>query len=169
MKLSAQEAYGLRCLLRLAKCRDGESLTIVEISKAEGFSVSNAAKLMRMLRMRGLVESARGSMGGYRLTDPPDHTTVASVIEQLGGQVFNEDFCRHHSGREKICTHDSDCSLRPLWNALQLAMSDVLKTTTLADLLCSEQQMTRYIKSLTGHKRPLLPEVTAPSNPRDGI
>ena len=50
MKLSATEEYGLRCLLQLAKCGDGRSLTIPEISRAEGLSVPNAAKLMRVLR-----------------------------------------------------------------------------------------------------------------------
>jgi len=51
MKLTSQEEYGLRCLLRLA--REGESLTIPKISQKEGISNFYVAKLMRILRRAG--------------------------------------------------------------------------------------------------------------------
>ena len=62
----------------VARCGENGSLTIPEISRAEGLSVPNVAKLMRLLRMGGLVQSARGQSGGYsaprqtRRSDRPD-------------------------------------------------------------------------------------------------
>ena len=53
MKLSAQEEYGLRCLLRLGAQGDGGNLTIPEISRIEGISPEYVAKLMRILRREG--------------------------------------------------------------------------------------------------------------------
>src|SRR4051812_37389459 len=53
MKITAQEEYGLRCLLRLARAPDG-SLTLPEIADAEGLSVPHVAKLMAVLRHAGL-------------------------------------------------------------------------------------------------------------------
>ena len=38
MKITAQEEYGLRCLLRVAKT-DNESITLPEVAAAEGLSV----------------------------------------------------------------------------------------------------------------------------------
>ena len=73
MKLSSSEEYGLRCLLQLARQTPGSSLTIPEISQAEGITHHNVAKLLRILRQGGLVESARGQQGGYALAKPPDH------------------------------------------------------------------------------------------------
>ena len=67
MKLSAQEEYGLRCLLRLAREGESSSLTIPEISLSEGISNHYVAKLMRILRRGGFVRSARGQAGGYTL------------------------------------------------------------------------------------------------------
>ena len=64
MKLSAQEEYGLRCLLQLARHAPGESLAIPEISQAEGITHHNVAKLLRILRQGGIVASARGQAGG---------------------------------------------------------------------------------------------------------
>ena len=44
MKLSSQEEYGLRCLLRIARKGDGGSLTIPEISEVEGIRLSDATR-----------------------------------------------------------------------------------------------------------------------------
>ena len=68
MKLTSQEEYGLRCLLRIARQGEGGALTIPEISEAEGISSYYVAKLMRILRRGGFVTSARGQAGGYTLS-----------------------------------------------------------------------------------------------------
>ena len=72
MKITAQEEYGLRCLLRLARVEpDQPPLTIPEIAADEKLSVPNVAKLLSVLRQAGLIESVRGRTGGYRLARPP--------------------------------------------------------------------------------------------------
>lgn len=67
MKITAQEEYGLRCLLRFARTGTEAVLTISEIAAAEGLSVPYVAKLLAILRQGGLIESVRGRSGGYRL------------------------------------------------------------------------------------------------------
>ena len=67
MKLSANEEYGLRCLVRLgyagqSHAGEGDSLTIPEISHAEGVSPAYAAKILRLLRKGGFVKAARGKL-----------------------------------------------------------------------------------------------------------
>ena len=148
MKLSAQEEYGLRCLLRLGGRGDGGSLTIPEISRAEGISREYVAKLMRILRRGGLVTSERGAAGGYTLSRPADQITVGEALLPLGGRLFEPDFCERHSGVESLCTHSIDCSLRSLWRALQTAVDQVLTRTTLKDLLCSEPEMVSLMNDL---------------------
>jgi Rrf2 family protein len=149
MKLSSQEEYGLRCLLHLARCGEGQSLTIPEISRAEGLSVPNVAKLMRLLRMGGLVQSARGQSGGYMLARPPGQITVAVILDLLGGPLFGPSFCERHAGREQSCTHSEDCSIRSLWTSMQTMLATVLEKTTLEDLLCSERAMKQRIDHLS--------------------
>jgi Rrf2 family protein len=156
MKLSAQEEYGLRCLLHLARCGDGDSMTIPEISKAEGLSVPNVAKLMRLLRMGGLVASVRGQAGGYTLARPAGDIRVGEVMDVLGGQFFGPKFCDRHAGRQNVCTHFTDCSLRSLWTTIQTVLQEVLGRTTLQDLLCTETEMQEYISSRAAETLPLL-------------
>lgn len=145
MKLSAQEEYGIRCLLHLARIPKGETMTIPEISSLEGLSVPNVAKLMRMLRMGGLVHSERGQAGGYALSRPPDQVFVSEVLDLLGGRFFSEQFCERHSGRQQICAHTVDCSLRVLWNTVSGVLREVLGKTSLKDLLCSQSEMSEWL------------------------
>lgn len=141
MKLSAQEEYGLRCLLQMASHGDEASLSIPEISRAEGLSVPNVAKLMRLLRMSGYVKSVRGQSGGYRLARPPQEIVVGSVLESLGGRLYSNRFCRRHAGLLDECVHDANCSMKVLWSGLQNMLDKVLFKVTLADLMQPESTM----------------------------
>lgn len=146
MKLSAQEEYGLRCLLYMARHGEEKSHSIPEISRAEGLSVPNVAKLMRILRLGGLVASVRGQAGGYTLSRPAVDVTVSEVLSLLGGSFFGPHFCDRHAGLERNCAHAADCSLRLLWSNVQRTVDMVLSKTTLKDLLRTEEEMAAFLK-----------------------
>ncbi len=147
MKLSAQEEYGLRCLLYIATRGENASLSIPEISRAEGLSIPNVAKLMRILRIGGFVKSVRGQAGGYALAKPPSQMILSNVLETLGGRLFSPSFCERHSGLSPVCNHSSDCSLRSVWAKLQNVIEEVLRKTTLQDLLRGESEMDHLLKT----------------------
>ena len=81
MKLSAQEEYGIRCLLHIGRKTEMGGSSISSISKAEKISPANTAKLVRILRMNGFVESSRGKDGGYTLAKPPEDIALSDVFE----------------------------------------------------------------------------------------
>jgi len=138
MKFSSQEEYGLRCLLRVAKDSGEKGLTIPEISKSEGITTHNTAKILRVLRLGGFLESSRGQIGGYTLSRPPDEILVSDVLNTLGGKLYDDEFCGSHSGAKTICTNSIDCSIRSVWQMIQKAVDDVLGNITLKDLISSE-------------------------------
>ena len=146
MKLSSQEEYGLRCLLQIARAGEGESLTIAEVSKCEGISASNVAKLMRLLRRADLVHSTRGMAGGYSLSRPASEVQLLEVVTVLGGRLFDEDFCDRHAGLEASCIHDSECSIRPVLRRLQAAVDQVLGEITLQSLLACERDVANILR-----------------------
>src|SRR5260370_8079238 len=90
MKITAQEEYGLRCLLRLAQAAEGQSLTLPDIASGEGLSVPYAAKLLTVLRQAGLIASVRGRAGGYRLARPPEHIPLRPLLLTLAEPLFAE-------------------------------------------------------------------------------
>jgi Rrf2 family protein len=141
MKLSAQEEYGLRCLLRVAGAESGESVAIPTIAAAEALSIAYVGKLMSVLRHGEFVASVRGQAGGYVLSRPPEEIAVADVLTLLGGRLFEPGFCDEFPGLERICTHSIDCSMRSLWRSIQRAIDRSLAGITLKDLLGTESEV----------------------------
>ena len=147
MRILAQEEYGLRCILQLARQRGSEPLTIAAIAEAEGLSREYAGKLMQLLRRAGLVSSSRGPGGGYLLARPPSDISVWEVVEVLGGGLFPRDFCACHPGRADHCVHASDCSIRALWHTVGGVVRNVLEEVALSDMDRSETSMTLWLEN----------------------
>jgi Rrf2 family protein len=135
MKFSAQEEYGLRCLLQIARAGINASLSIPEISRLEGLTATHVAKLLMILRRGGFVESTRGQSGGYTLSRSADKISVSEVLGVLGGRLYDADFCSRHSGQGITCAHDLDCSIRSVWQVIQETVDNVLREFTLEDLM----------------------------------
>lgn len=148
MKFSTQEEYGLRCLLRVAREAGEKGLTIPEISKAEGITTHNTAKILRALRLGGFLASSRGQIGGYTLSRPADEILVKDVLDSLGGKLFDDDYCSDHSGTSTMCTHSVDCSVKSLWQMLQSAVDGVLKDFTIKDLISGDDNIVKQISNI---------------------
>jgi len=150
MKITAQEEYGLRCLLRFARTGAGQSLTIPEIAAAEGLSGPYVAKLLAILRQGGLVGSVRGRSGGYRLTAAPAAIGLGSVLLVLGEPLYDDPgYCQRHAGTEEAgsCVHHDGCTLRALWRGLEQWLRAALDRITLADLLQDEGRIPELLQS----------------------
>ena len=136
MKFSVQEEYGLRCLIRVAQIFGSEKgITIPEISKAENIAEHSVAKIMRLLRIGGFVESARGQIGGYTLAISPENIKIIDVLESLGGKLYDKSFCENHSTDGQLCSHTIDCSVKSVWVRIQRAVDNALNNLTLAELI----------------------------------
>jgi Rrf2 family protein len=145
MHLLAQEEYGLRCLIQVARHDGPEPLTIPEIARAEGLSPEYTAKLLRALRRGELVTSTRGAGGGYRLAEPAERITAWRVIEVLGGSFFPDEFCESHPGQLRDCVHTTSCAIRAVWRAVEVSVREVLQGITLADLMRGERSMAVWL------------------------
>lgn len=136
MKFSAQEELGLRCLIQVARHQDQtRGITIQEIADKEGITIHNVAKLLRLLRMGGFIDSTRGQVGGYLLTRPARKIIIDDVLATLGGKLYESGFCERYSDDAGLCTHTVDCSVRSLWQKIQYAVDQVTKNLTLADFM----------------------------------
>ena len=136
MKFSAQEEYGLRCLLQIA-CASSGSRTIPEISDSEGLGQAHVAKLLMILRRAEFINSTRGQSGGYTLARPATEIKVSDVLGALGGRLFDEEFCSKHSTSPDLCTRTEDCAVRGLWQMIQTSVDTALQSVSLADLMPS--------------------------------
>lgn len=149
MKISAQDEYGLRILLQIAKAHPEEGLNLSQLSELEDISQAYAAKITRSLRMAGFIQSIRGQKGGYILALPPKEIRINQVLKSMGGAIYDEKFCGQHAGTLSLCTNSVDCSLRSLWTILQLSMDQLLDQITIQDLMKSETQVNANLSNLS--------------------
>jgi len=145
MKFSTQEEYGLRCLIRIARDGADKGLTIPEITRAEKLTAPNVAKLVRILRIGGFLESSRGQTGGYSLSREPENIFISDVLNVLGGRLYDKGFCSTHTGLDAVCTNSIDCSIRSLWQLVQNAVDLVTTKITLKDIITSGESVVTKI------------------------
>jgi Rrf2 family protein len=153
MKITAQEEYGLRILIRIAGCRDDNGMSIPQLSEAEGLSTHYVAKLTRILRMGEIINSTPGIKGGYILSRPAGDIRIKDVLQILGGVLFNADFCGAHKGAVKLCTNSVDCSARSLWQMIQYTVDQLLDKVSLKDLVNTEKESTQFLMSILEQNR----------------
>ena len=141
MHLLAREETGLRCLLQVALAELGEGgaaapcpVPIARIAAAEGLSDVYAAKLMRQLRLAGLVESVRGASGGYRLSRDAKTISVWDAIHALDESFLPGASCDCSPAERLDCQRTTTCAVTSLWRTLGRDIRRSLEAVSLADL-----------------------------------
>lgn len=155
MKISAQEEYGLRCLVQLATLKTGESLTLPQIAEREGVSAANAGKLMWLLNKAGFVQAIRGTKGGYSLARPASEIRLSEVIK-----ILDEDeiagHCESYTGVLDSCVHKGDCGIRPVIVGLHEIVQNALSQITLAQLVGTEKKVDERFHRIQGIQKTIL-------------
>lgn len=157
MKISAQEEYGLRCLLQLAFLSDGQSLTLPQIAEREGISAANAGKLMWLLNKAGFVSATRGTKGGYCLARAANEIRLSEVIKVLDEDVLNK-HCESYTGILDSCVHKGDCGIRPVIVGLHEIVENALSQITLAQLVGTEAKVDERFHRIQGIHRTVEPQ-----------
>lgn len=134
MRISARADYAVRAALDLARHHNEELRSTESIAEAGAIPTRFLEAILSSLRKSGLVESKRGSNGGYRLAVDPASISVGDVIRAVDGPlVFVRD--ARPSDLEGIAT---DAGLLRLWVALRASVRNVLDATNLAQLAGGE-------------------------------
>ncbi|MCI0400262.1 MAG: Fe-S cluster assembly transcription factor [Gammaproteobacteria bacterium] len=130
MKLTTKGRYAVTAMLDLALHQDEGPITLADISLRQGISLSYLEQLFARLRKQGLVASARGPGGGYRLGHPAESISVAHVINAVKETV---DATR--CGGTENCQGDQRCLTHDLWDDLSRVIYRFLDRTTLGELV----------------------------------
>jgi Rrf2 family transcriptional regulator, cysteine metabolism repressor len=131
MRISAKGEYAIRALLDLA-VHHGEGLvSIQEVAHRQGIPQHYLEQGLLLLKRAGLLESKRGSTGGYQLVRPPAAISVGEVLRVVEGRVNALEV----AGRSPRGSSDAGSSdLAPLWHEIAGAVAAVVDRTTFGDL-----------------------------------
>lgn len=103
-----------------------------EIARRYQIPAELLAKVMQTLARRRIVVSIPGPTGGYRLERPAVQITVAEVLEAVDGPLAIAQ-CWEETGPD-ACAQSRNCHLRGPLARIQDQITNLLRTTTLADV-----------------------------------
>lgn len=146
MKITAQEEYGLRCLLQLGQADRESGMTVKEIASQEGLSPAYVEKLLRFLGKAGLIHSVRGIHGGYLLSRKPQEISLGSVVRALGSLPSTQEICDRHPGNRTRCIHIDDCCIRSAWATLTHAIDNFMEKVYISDLMGTEARVRQTLR-----------------------
>lgn len=137
MKLSTRVRYGLRALIELAKQPDNHPVPLRQLARNQQISAKYLEQMAAIMKTAGLIESVRGSDGGYRLAKPPQNITVWDVYNVLDTDDALVD-CRN-----SVCERLPFCATQEIWADLNQAIRKTLQTKNLKELAEQEKKLTK--------------------------
>ena len=130
MRLSTTARYSLRALSDLSSRADNDPVSVSDIASRQDIPVTYLEQIFGKLRRGGILASIRGSQGGYILARPANDITVAEILQALGEPVIFGS-CQTEKGCENAVT----CPTFSLWRKVKGSVDEILRTTTLADIV----------------------------------
>lgn len=101
------------------------------LAGATGLPLPMVGKVLKTLARGGLLESRRGSQGGYALALPADRITIAGIVQALEGPIGLTD-CS--PGRPGSCDYEERCAVRGPLVRLNAVIRQALEDVTLAQI-----------------------------------
>jgi Rrf2 family transcriptional regulator, cysteine metabolism repressor len=144
MMFSTKAEYGVRVMVELARRVGDDPVPLAEIAAHDGLPLAYLEHLVARLRKAGLVDSRRGSRGGYMLARPAGEITMAEVVEALEGSIAPIECISEAADGSIVCARESSadhvCPTKLLWTRVRVSIVRTLRETTLADLLVNSLQ-----------------------------
>ncbi len=130
MKLTTKGRYAVTAMLDLALHATDGPVPLADISQRQGISLSYLEQLFSRLRKQGLVISARGPGGGYRLSRDAKEIAVLEVLNAIDEHIDIQ-----RCGGRGDCQDGQPCLTHELWCDLSRQIQDFLAGITLGDLV----------------------------------
>ena len=142
MRLSTKGRYAVMAMTDLARRQDEpcRAVALADIAARQEISLSYLEQLFSRLRRKGLVQSARGPGGGYRLTRTAAETSIAEIVLAVDEPLRATRCAVQGKGcmlkGERCLTHD-------LWDDLGHRIEDYLASVSLADVISGRLRASR--------------------------
>lgn len=132
MDLNTKGRYAVMAMADLARHSGAGAVPLTDIADRQQISLAYLEQIFQKLRRAGVVESARGRLGGYRLARGVEAITVAEVMAAVEEPVIMTR-CQGHGAQG--CIAGDRCLTHDLWDALGEHISGFLGSVTLRDVI----------------------------------
>lgn len=133
IKLSKMTDYAVVILAEMAG-HQGVFMSASGLSEGTKLPEPTVSKVLKILTKNKIIESVRGSNGGYSLNKAPDTINMAHIITALEGPIVLT-ACVDES--DECCEHAGHCHIKGKWNPVNQAMNAALQNVSLAQMIGS--------------------------------
>jgi Rrf2 family protein len=128
---SAATRYAIRAVCHLAHLEPGARAQVKEISEALDIPQAFLSKILQDLARKGILESAKGPGGGFRLNCSPSETDLHTLVEAVEGPMVEGDCVLGLS----LCADETKCPIHDTWKDIQDAFRARMQATSILDVV----------------------------------
>ena len=131
MRINKLTDYGIVVMTEIATMKSDTVHTAKVISQRTKIPLPTVTRLLKTLSNEGLLDSQRGSQGGYSLSESASTISVASIIESIEGPIALTE-C---STNECACSYESSCNVELPWQKINNTIKTALEKISLAEMI----------------------------------
>lgn len=135
MRISTKGRYALRIMLDLARHAAGEPVSLRDVAERQHITPKYMESIMSLLLKEGMVVSARGKSGGYRLARAAEEFTVYEILCAAEGDL-SPVACL--APEAEVCALAEHCATLPVWRELEKVIRGYLTGVRLSELAMGE-------------------------------
>jgi Rrf2 family transcriptional regulator, iron-sulfur cluster assembly transcription factor len=130
MELTRKGEYAIRGILYLAQQPPGKVSLLSDIADATDAPQTFLAKIFQSFAKLGIVNSFRGTGGGFVLARPAAKITLREVVEAVEGPIV-PNRCLIN---DNVCERGKECNVHPVWGEVQKRVVEILDSVTIEKL-----------------------------------
>ena len=137
MMVSSKGRYALTVMVDIARNDENNYVSLADIAERENLSMKYLESIIAILNKGGLLISARGKNGGYKLSKEPKDYSVSEILLLTEGSLAPVN-CIMQDGVQ--CDKAAGCSTLPLWAGLDKVIDSYLGGITLEDIITGNRK-----------------------------
>ena len=135
--ITTRGRYALRMMVDLAEHQEAGFVSLKEIAKRQDISRKYLEQIIPILNRASLLQTSRGSSGGYRLIKAPKDYTVGEILRATEGSMAPVSCLE---GETNTCPRFAECATLFVWQGLKKLEEDYLNGITLQDIIDRQAQ-----------------------------
>lgn len=147
MRLSKKGEYALRAMIELSLNHNKGPVQTHEIAQREGIPEKFLEQILLTLKKSGLLQSKRGTGGGYTLIRPPEEVTLAQVIRVIDGPLAPLSCVS--TWAHVSCPRETECGLHRVMLHVRNSIAKILEGVTFADICKKTKSRQKRFESQT--------------------
>ena len=114
MRINKLTDYAIVVMTNIAAMESKKIHTAKEISEISKIPLPTVTRVLKTLCSGSLLESQRGSQGGYALTKAPSSISIATIIECFEGPIALTECATS----DCACSYETTCSAQKPWQKI---------------------------------------------------